>query len=138
VKLELEPCASTRKAGFPAMSEQFDVIFAGASFGRSAVVGRLRAGVLIIDTYPPCSHQRSSRGTFLSMPATLRLLSTVLRMSDHAVIYAPGVPSYRLDDPSAHSIIGASARASWSRGPPSSSKPASWGPWKVMRRHPRW
>lgn len=81
------------------MGEEFDVIIAGASFGGLAAASRLRARVLIIDRFPPGSCQRSACGTFLSVPASLGLLDAVLTVSDRAVIHAPGVPSYRLEDP---------------------------------------
>lgn len=81
------------------MSQRYGVIIVGASFAGLAVASRLRAKVLIIDKYPLGAQQRSACGTFLSVPAALELQDAVLQVSEEAVIHAPGVPSYRLEDP---------------------------------------
>lgn len=81
------------------MVERFDVIIVGASFAGLSVASRLRGSVLLIDRYAIGSHQRSACGTFLSVPTRLGLSDSVLQASDKAVIHAPSVPRYRLEDP---------------------------------------
>lgn len=80
------------------MDGRFDVVVVGGSFAGLAVASRLRGNVLIVDKEPLGTHQVSACGTFLSVPRTLGLLDSVIEASERALIHAPGVPAYELED----------------------------------------
>jgi digeranylgeranylglycerophospholipid reductase len=80
------------------MQREFDVIIAGGSFAGLAVASRLQGDVLVLDHEPIGAQRHSACGTFLSVPQTLGLEAAVLDAKEQALIHAPGVPAFQLDE----------------------------------------
>lgn len=81
------------------IEREHDVVIVGASFAGLAVASRLRGDVIVVDTRPLGSLRRSACGTFHSVTRTLELEDAIEQVSERALLHAPGVPSFELDDP---------------------------------------
>jgi len=87
------------EGGRAVTERQHDVVIVGASFAGLAVASRLRGDVLLVDSRPLGSLRRSACGTFLSVVRTLGLEDAIEQVSELALLHAPGVPEFELEDP---------------------------------------